>query len=76
MATVASEGDAQNGAGANPESASATNALVCVYFDDCWDKSHAVEVLRWLVKDHGEVPAGCKADFYTLAGIDSKMVSG
>ncbi|CAO1636215.1 unnamed protein product [Parajaminaea phylloscopi] len=47
-------------------------SLICVYFDDCWNKSHAEEVLRCLVGQHGEVPTGCKADLYTLAGIDSK----
>ncbi|PWN51896.1 hypothetical protein IE53DRAFT_367676 [Violaceomyces palustris] len=50
--------------------------LICVYFENVWNKEHATEVLRCLIESDGERPTACKPDLYTLLGINSKHESG
>lgn len=47
--------------------------LILLYFDDVWNKDHAVEVLECIVKLHGEIPNSAKPDLYTYIGLDSNV---
>lgn len=49
--------------------------MVALYFDDVWSKDAAREVAEIVIRHHSQFSRGCKADIYTLLGIDSKVNS-
>ncbi|PWN35342.1 uncharacterized protein FA14DRAFT_40335 [Meira miltonrushii] len=49
--------------------------LICLYFDNIWSKEDATEVLKCIVKEHGQIPNSAKADLYTMINLDSNHPS-
>lgn len=49
--------------------------LICLYFEDIWNKKDATEVLECIVKEHGQIPNSAKADLYTMINLDSNHPS-
>ncbi len=47
---------------------------ICVFFQDCWKREHALEVLRACLLDTGVEPSACKPNLYTHIGLTSTTI--
>ncbi|RDX49251.1 hypothetical protein OH76DRAFT_541862 [Lentinus brumalis] len=50
--------------------------LICVYMPDVYDQDKVTEVMKVLLRNHGQSLMGVKTNLYTSIGLDSKHPSG
>ncbi|TFK88454.1 hypothetical protein K466DRAFT_645447 [Polyporus arcularius HHB13444] len=50
--------------------------LICVYMPDVYNQDKVTEVMKVLLRNHGQTLMGVKTNLYTSIGLDSKHPSG